>query len=405
MKRRRIVCLLMALTLLLAWTACFVTASAASTDGWRVYTLGKNEQGTVVYKDSAEYKYQNGLRATPTAGDHISIQTMDKYKVSEGFFIEVCVENMEVFSSENYIMFHIWDKPGKVGIGAYEGTGWYGMIMPRGDESHYMMGAAVSEKAPNDHLQTTDTVTVKRTASNAFRYTFEMIDGVMYVNGNPLRQSGAVTEVLRQFEPGMEFYIGCTVITTGKSISPVTVTRFGLNKAGAVAPVAGAPSNPGNPGGDQDPSAPSNPSNPSQGGSSDTPSDPSDPAPETNPGGNSSPNDPSQGGTPAETNPNNPGGDAPIVGIDPDDTEWDPSEYETRIDENGNVVLMPRPDDTSVDVGGGILGGLYNLFDFVDGGQGCGSAIGAGGVVCLLSVSLGAAWLLRKKRQETDHAL
>jgi hypothetical protein len=261
------------------------------------------------------------------------------------------------------------------------------------------MGAAVSEKAPNDQLQTHDTVTVKRTASNAFRYTFEMIDGVMYVNGNPLRQSGTVTEVLRQFEPGMEFYVGCTVITTGKNISPVTVTRFGLNKAEATAPVAGSPSNPGIPGGDEDPSTPSNPS---QGGSSNTPADPSDPTPETNPGGNPSPDDPPQGGTPAETNPNNPGGDAPIVGIDPDDTAWDPSEYETRIDEDGNVVLMPRPDDTSVNVGGGILGGLYNLFDFVDGGKGCGSAIGAGSVACLLSVSLGAVWLLRKRAKGTD---
>lgn len=223
-------------------TVCVLPASAEeeTVDDWSVYIMEETSNGVPVFKDPPAYSYtKRGLRVTPTKEmTRYTIQLDTPHPLSEDFFLELEVENVTL---ENTLMLHLWNQSGVL-VGNYNcGSGWYGMISVNSDGSDYMMSLDVEANSPSA-TGWTDILGSMKVNTEVYRrvgrYTLSMKDGILRLNDSAVPGLDEALKHLKEKSPDGMVYIGMSLVSfeEGVPTSPITVTRFGKDKATALIP-------------------------------------------------------------------------------------------------------------------------------------------------------------------------
>ena len=227
---------------MLAATILPVSANAPTTgEIWSVYTLTEDEKGLPHYGTIPRYEYaEDGLYIEPVESADFTVQSDHTYDPAKGLFMEIRVEDAEVFQKHNQLVFHLWNQSGVIVGYDRAGSGFYGLISALNGE-HYLICMGILEKTGSADSDAVLFCAIKLqpryTADGKLVYTLAVKDNGVYVNGERLEKSQEIMAFLKQVTTDGKVHVGATVCCReGEPATSVTVTRFGLKEATAVTP-------------------------------------------------------------------------------------------------------------------------------------------------------------------------
>lgn len=384
MKRRILTCLLAVTMIILSVTAVSFPAGAATpTTGeiWSVYTLVENQNGIPVYGTPPTFAYgDDGLTISTAADDDYTVQSDYAYSLQDGFFVEIRMNDTETFIGKNQLVFHLWSQVGMIVGYDRSGSGYYGLISVAGD-AHYLISMGVVEdgsEAGKSKLFGATKLQPKKAADGSFVYTMSVVDGVFYVNGKEINESGEIMQFLGQTCP-KGVHVGATLMAgEDADHTSVTLTRFGRTQSTAAIPgTVKIPENP--PAQETETTAPADPNQP------DTPTTD---LIETEKPQEQVTKDPEDTREPAEDEATDA---APPRDTDPSDPTPDGDGTDPAPDGEG------EENKESITLDGDVAQNTLDFFNKINLFDGCSSTVSLVGGVALATLLCGAALSLKKK--------
>ena len=403
MKRKLTACILAVILCLMAASVTMIPAVAgAPTEGdiWSIYNFELNANNMPTYGKVPAHSYTSkGLHIVPDEEEEFTVQTEYAYSLSEGFFMEICIEDAALFDESNQLVFHLWDQMGMIVGYGHSGSGYYALISP-GTDNHYVVGMVTREgKGDRDgESSVAGAIRVPSAVTDDGKYYFTISasKGVIMVNGKAISKNAEVVDFLKSTSEGGNVYVGFTMISLNQaSLSPVTVTRFGTDEATATVPHAAAPdvTDP-----DTQPSAPTDP-NPSDPEDSKPSEETQPPVPGENdtssaqPGQDTEPEDSREDIAVDETvqdSENATGGGAS------EDASREPDEG-TNGEDGDRTESSSGEEDTDELPGGDIAKDTLNFFNKINVFESCSATLGIGSITALTLLLSCAAWGFRRK--------
>ena len=407
MKRKLTACVLAAILCVLAVSVTALPASAdapTSGDIWSIYNLRLGTNDMPAYGKVPAHSYTaEGLRIVPDGETEFTVQTEYAYSLTDGFFMEILVEDAALFDANNQLVFHLWDQMGMIVGYTHSGSGYYALVSP-GTDNHYVVGMVTQEGKGNQDGDTSvaGAIRVPATATSDGKYVFTISasKGVISVNGKAISKNDEVVDFLRSEGADGKAYVGFTMMSLNQApLSAVTITRFGANEATATVPDATTPEAPAP---DTQPSESTDPDR--------EPTDTQEPPSEENdttapqPGqdteseesrGDSTTDDPAQDpGNDSDSGNEEDGSREPEEGTDGETGD----RTEGSSDGDKNVAPDAGDEDDSDDLpGGGITKGTLNFFNSINVFDNCSATLGAGSMTALTVLLSCAAWVFRRK--------
>ena len=385
MKRKVTACLLaVAMAALSLAALCMPAAATPPMEGdiWSVYTLVESANGLLTYGVPPESSYgEDGLNIRPAAKTEYTVQSDHAYPTEDGFFMELRIEDTELFSKKNQLVFHLWSQVGTIVGYDRSGSGYYGMITVAGDV-HYLIGMGVVEGdgsgKEESKLFGVTKLRATRDAEGRFLYTFAAVDGVLYINGQALEQSQEITAFLHEVCSNGEVHVGATIVAAeGDDYTPLTLTRFGRTQATAAVPTNSSAPEP--PAQETDSASPVDPEQPTE------PDVPRDTDPSADP---SETDDPAV--MPEQT-------DTSTSVTEPADPSLDESGDSTHTSEGDGDPSDTAPSDGTGTVEDNMAQNTLDFFNKINVFGGCGSSLTLCGVTALAAILSAAALTLKKK--------
>ena len=236
---------LLAAALALSALASMILPAAADApvtgDIWSVYTLTEDEKGLPSYGVIPNYRYtDDGLFVEPVVYKDFTVQTDHAYSLSEGLFMELRVDDPDVFANHNQVVFHLWNQPGVIVGYERAGSGFYGLISASNNQ-HYLICMGVGEETEDKEATSVLFGAIKiqprYTPDGKLIYTMSVRDGGVYFNGERLDMSDKILAFLRSVDSDGALHAGATMCCRdGGPSTTLTLTRFGLKESTAAIP-------------------------------------------------------------------------------------------------------------------------------------------------------------------------